>query len=121
MERSISAEELVDEERHARVELIMMRKILALEPVCFLSSSKVEMMDFSWRKPYSMTNKGLKLNTPLLGPEVSLDDHATTADRYLIPLDCSIDEDAEDSENSGKPKQLAIVVRSETGEAVESQ
>lgn len=68
--------------------------LLAPRPSCFTSCGNVQREAFFWRKPYSLTNRGLKINTILLLPEPE-------SYIYLIPLNCS----------RGSPMPLAMCAR----------
>lgn len=62
-------------------------KLLAPRPSCFAFSGAVTRNLFFWRSPYSLTNKGLRIDTILCE-----DPESTAKYRYrLIPLNCKLD------------------------------
>jgi hypothetical protein len=92
-----------------RVEQGYLGRLLAPRPGCFVSSGNVVSRQVFWRKPYSMTNKGLELNTSLYEFEGGWHryDDGGILRKYLIPLNCSM---IDEGESMLTLKILALVV-----------
>jgi hypothetical protein len=73
--------------------------LLAESPACFADCGEVTTTFDFWRKPYSMTNKGLKLSTSFYS-----DPHRPGSNYFLTPLNCQLEseDDAMSGENQRK-------------------
>ena len=80
--------------------------LLPESPACFAGCGEVTPTNIFWRKPYSMTNKGLKLST-----SVYSDPRRPGINNLLIPLNCQLEseDDAMSREcQHKKVSQLAL-------------
>jgi hypothetical protein len=58
--------------------------LLAPRPSCFARCDSVQRDVFVWRRPYSLTNKGLEIMTLLFK-----DPRESNFEKYLVPLNCT--------------------------------
>jgi hypothetical protein len=93
---------------------------LAPEPSSFAQCGDVRSHHFFWRKPYSVTNKGLKISTSMyVGPQTLTSIFVGSQTKakaqsgldelsYLIPLNCRQYSETDDSQPEFKRGQLAL-------------
>ena len=87
--------------------LVFDATLLATSLAYFDTCGKVKDIPCFWRKPYSMTNKGLKISSSLY-----VDPQRQEESRLLIPLNCYLYSDAYGVPTGLSGTQLAMIVKS---------
>ena len=89
--------------------------LMADSPACFAACGEVISTDKFWRKPYSMTNRGLKISTSLYDDPQNPKAAESKYNDFLMPLNCQSEiwhtVTSREDQNMEIP-QLALRVRS---------